>query len=94
MGSISRTGEYNGRNLTAYRLDASIDGVRWDVGIAQDDALEPPETAGRWYSEPTKSNFGKRPNKGFVIDSPTPTVLCTITIAQMDDWSDRPLCCH
>ena len=76
MSSISRTGEYNGRCLTAYRLDASIDGVRWDVGIAQDDALEPPETASRWYSEPSSNNLNTpRKDKGYVIDSPTPTVL-------------------
>ena len=77
MGSISRTGEYNGRCLTAYRLDASIDGVRWDIGIAQNTALEVPEAGGRWYSDPdnTSVSTGRRQNKGYVIDSPTPSVL-------------------
>ena len=69
LGSLANTHDYNGRCPTAYRLDGSVDGVHWDIGIAQDDALEPPGTAARWYSDPgTSVTYGTRPNKGFAFD--------------------------
>ena len=72
LGSLARSHDYNGRCPTAYRLDGSVDGLHWDVGIAQDDALEPPEAAARWYSDPnTAVTYGSRPGKGFAITRTT-----------------------
>ena len=59
---------YNGRILTAYRLDGSVDGVNWDIGIAGSEALDAPKLGARWYSDHTDSvSKTPRPNKGFEI---------------------------
>lgn len=68
-GDIDHAGSYNGRNPTAYRLDASVDGLNWDIGIASDTAIEVPEIYPKWDSEPDKSISYATPrkDKGTVI---------------------------
>ena len=64
---------YNGRILTAYRLDGSVDGVNWDIGIAGSEALDAPKLGARWYSDHTDSSVpAKRPGKGFAITKTKP----------------------
>ena len=59
---------YNGRILTAYRLDGSVDGVNWDIGIAGSEALDAPKVGARWYSDHADwESKTPRPNKGFEI---------------------------
>ena len=70
--SVSTPQSYNGRILTAFRLDGSVDGITWDVGIAQNDALIAPEKGARWYSDPDDSTYGNRPEKGFEITRKSP----------------------
>ena len=61
-------GSYNGRNMTAFRLDASADGVNWDEGIAQNDAVDVPETLGHWDSDGTTTSVSAvRKDKGMVL---------------------------
>ena len=56
-GSVENPGTYNGRNMTAFRLDASADGINWDLGIAQNESVQVPEKGaeGFWDSDKTKS---------------------------------------
>ena len=64
---------YNGRILTAYRLDGSVDGVNWDIGIAGSEALDAPKLGARWYSDHADSSIpAKRPGKGFAITKTKP----------------------
>ena len=66
---------YNGRVLTAYRLDGSVDGVNWDIGISQENAMIAPEKGSRWYSnfESGIPSKGKRdPGEGFEITKTKP----------------------
>ena len=73
MGTNSTVASYNGRIATAFRLDGSADGVNWDLGIAQNDALVAPSNAGKWYSDPNGDTvYGKRPGKGFEITKAIP----------------------
>ena len=74
LSSLASTHDYNGRCISAYRLDGSIDGVHWDVGIAQDDALEVPGSAPRWYSDPSATaTYGTRVGKGYLISKTSHT---------------------
>jgi hypothetical protein len=68
-GDIDHAGSYNGRNPTAFRLDASADGINWDIGIASSTAIEVPEIYPKWDSEPEKSISYATPrkDKGTVI---------------------------
>ena len=71
--SASTPKSCNGRILTAFRLDGSADGINWDEGIAQNDALAAPVKGARWYSDPNASAaYGKRPGKGFEITQKAP----------------------
>ena len=64
----SGIGSYNGRNMTAFRLDASADGVNWDEGIAENDTVDVPESLGRWDSDgSTTSASAVRKDKGMVL---------------------------
>ena len=65
----SGVGSYNGRNMTAFRLDASADGVNWDEGIAQNLAVEVPEIFPKWDSDGTSSvpANGIRKDKGMLL---------------------------
>ena len=64
---------YNGRILTAYRLDGSVDGVNWDIGISQNDELDAPKLGARWYSDHADwASVSPRPNKGFAIEKTKP----------------------
>ena len=56
-------GSYNGRNITAFRLDASADGINWDEGIAENKAIQVPETFPKWDSDGTNT-IGVRKDKG------------------------------
>ena len=62
-GDLNHVGSYNGRNMTAFRLDASSDGINWDVGIASNTAIEVPEIYPKWISEPDKSISYASPRK-------------------------------
>jgi hypothetical protein len=63
---------YNGRILTAYRLDGSVDGVNWDI-ISQNDELDAPKLGARWYSDHADSSVPAiRPGKGFAIAKTKP----------------------
>lgn len=68
-GDYAHLASYNGRNPTAYRLDASVDGLNWDIGIASNTAIEVPEIYPKWDSEPDKgiSYATPRKDKGTVI---------------------------
>jgi hypothetical protein len=69
-GDLANAGSYNHRNITAFRLDASADGINWDVGIAANSAIEVPEEFPRWDSEPDKSmEYGVRKDKGTKLSS-------------------------
>ena len=64
---------YNGRILTAYRLDGSVDGVNWDIGIAGSEALDAPKLGARWYSDHADwESKTPRPDKGFEITKTKP----------------------
>jgi hypothetical protein len=59
---------YNGRNMTAFRLDASVDGLHWDLGITGSDCvdIEVPD-AGYGSSFTPKWNFdGSKVDKNIV----------------------------
>jgi hypothetical protein len=65
--------KYNGRVLTAYRLDGSVDGVNWDIGISENEDLDVPGVGSRWYSDHTDSKMNNtRPGKGFAIEKTKP----------------------
>ena len=65
--------KYNGRILTAYRLDGSTDGVNWDIGISQNNDLDVPGVGSRWYSDHSDKTISKtRPGKGFAITKTKP----------------------
>lgn len=49
-------GSYNGRNMTAFRLDASADGLNWDEGIASNATVQVRETLGKWDSDGTSTS--------------------------------------
>jgi hypothetical protein len=71
---------FNGRILTAFRLDGSVDGINWDEGIAQNDKLAAPVKGARWYSDPDVSAaYGKRPGKGFKITQKAPAACHAFT---------------
>ena len=70
--ALSSSGSYNGRILTAYRLDASVDGVNWDIGISQNNALDAPESGSRWYSDHADSKMSKTRTGGFPIAKTKP----------------------
>ena len=73
VSTNSTMASYNGRIVTAFRLDGSVDGSNWDLGIAQDDALVAPASSGKWHSDPNGDTvYGKRPGKGFEITKATP----------------------
>jgi hypothetical protein len=73
LGTNSTVASYNGRIATAFRLDGSVDGANWDLGIAQNNALVAPSNSGKWYSDPNGGTvYGKRPDKGFEITKATP----------------------
>lgn len=74
LGTNATMASYNGRIATAFRLDGSVDGANWDLGIAQDDALVAPAGSGKWHSDPNGSSgvYGNRPGKGFEITKVTP----------------------
>jgi len=73
VGTNSTVASYNGRIATAFRLDGSVDGANWDLGIAQDDALVAPASSGKWHSDPDGDTvYGKRPGKGFEITKAIP----------------------
>ena len=74
LGTNATMASYNGRIATAFRLDGSVDGANWDLGIAQDDALVAPASSGKWHSDPNGNSggYGKRPGKGFEITKVTP----------------------
>ena len=64
----SGVGSYNGRNMTAFRLDASADGVNWDEGIAENDAVDVPETFPKWDSDGSNTSASAvRKDKGMVL---------------------------
>jgi hypothetical protein len=67
-GDIDHAGSYNGRNPTAFRLDASADGINWDIAIAANPAIVVPEIYPKWDSEPDKKiAYDVRKDKGTVI---------------------------
>jgi hypothetical protein len=69
----STPASYNGRILTAFRLDGSVDGINWEEGIAKNYALVAPEAGAKWYSDPEGATvYGKRPGKGFEITQKAP----------------------
>jgi hypothetical protein len=69
-GDIDHAGSYNGRNPTAFRLDASADGINWDIAIAANTAIEVPEIYPKWDSEPDKKiAYGVRKDKGTELSS-------------------------
>ena len=65
----SGIGSYNGRNMTAFRLDASADGINWDEGVAQNLEVNVPEYFPKWDSDGTDSIpvDGVRKDKGMVL---------------------------
>ena len=69
-GDIDHAGSYNGRNPTAFRLDASADGINWDIAIAANTAIEVPEIYPKWDSERDKKiAYGVRKDKGTELSS-------------------------
>ena len=62
-------GSYNGRNMTAFRLDASADGINWDEGLAMNPAVDVPEKFPRWDSDGSSKvpTNGIRKDKGTVL---------------------------
>ena len=69
-GSVNNPGSYNGRNMTAFRLDASADGINWDLGIAQNEEVDVPEkgASGLWDSDLTSSTSSAiRKDKGMEL---------------------------
>ncbi|MBO5939948.1 MAG: autotransporter-associated beta strand repeat-containing protein [Kiritimatiellae bacterium] len=48
-------GTHNGRNMTAFRLDASADGINWDNGLVIAESIEIPETFPKWDSDGTST---------------------------------------
>ena len=73
LSTNSTPKSYNGRILTAFRLDASLDGINWEEGIVRNDALIAPENGARWYSDPKGDlSYNKRPGKGFAIKQTSP----------------------
>ena len=70
---------YNGRNMTAFRLDASADGLHWDLGITGRDCedIDVPDAgygttfAPRWDSDRSKvsKDIVKRLNLGMNVES-------------------------
>ena len=74
MTTNSTPESYNGRILTAFRLDGSVDGINWVEGIAKKDALVAPGAGAKWYSDPEGATvYGKRPGKGYAIARTSPS---------------------
>jgi hypothetical protein len=74
MTTNSTPESYNGRILTAFRLDGSVDGINWEEGIAKNYALVAPEAGAKWYSDPEGATvYGKRPGKGYAIARTSPS---------------------
>ena len=81
MSSVTTNGPYNGRALTAFRLDGSVDGLNWEEGIAEETLVAPGES-GKWYSDPEgtkKVTYGKRPGMGFEIKKTKPASAHSFT---------------
>ena len=54
-------GSYNGRNLTAFRLEGSPDGIHWFKVMEDQTDFTIPETYPRWISQPTWTiDYGAR----------------------------------
>jgi hypothetical protein len=69
-GDLANAGSYNHRNITAFRLDASADGINWDLGIAQNEEVDVPENgaSGLWDSDSTSSTSSAiRKDKGMEL---------------------------
>lgn len=63
-------GTHNGRNMTAFRLDASADGINWDIGLAEKDSIDIPAVYPRWDSSPSESSVpidSIRKDKGMIL---------------------------
>jgi hypothetical protein len=74
MTTNSTPESYNGRILTAFRLDGSVDGINWEEGIAKNYALVAPGAGAKWYSDPEGATvYGKRPGKGYAIARTSPS---------------------
>jgi hypothetical protein len=62
------SGSYNGRNMTAFRLDASVDGINWDEGIAGNPEIDVPEIYPKWDSDGSNvSCTSIRKDKGTLV---------------------------
>ena len=61
-------GSYNGRNMTAFRLDASVDGINWDEGIAGNPKIDVPENYPKWDSDGSNDSCTSiRKDKGTLV---------------------------